>query len=87
MSLLKRFSMAGKTAIVTGGGQGIGKATAIVFAEAGANVVLAGINVREPEKSESQLRGVALELEKLGAETAYVVTDVRKEADLEAMLA
>lgn len=37
-----RFSMAGKVAIVTGGGTGIGRATALVLAEYGADVVLTG---------------------------------------------
>ncbi|MCE7793323.1 3-oxoacyl-ACP reductase FabG [Salipaludibacillus sp. CUR1] len=34
----------GKTAIVTGGGRGIGKATALTFAKEGANVVVADLN-------------------------------------------
>ena len=46
----------GKLAIVTGGGSGIGEATAKVFSEAGATVVVTG---RRPE----QLERVAKEID------------------------
>jgi predicted Rossmann-fold nucleotide-binding protein len=39
-SLLKLFSLVGKTAVVTGGTRGIGQAMAIAFAEAGADIIL-----------------------------------------------
>ena len=39
--LAATFGLDGKVAIITGGGQGIGRATALAFAEAGAMVVLA----------------------------------------------
>jgi NAD(P)-dependent dehydrogenase (short-subunit alcohol dehydrogenase family) len=38
------FSLEGKTAVITGASQGIGQAIAEVFAEAGANVFLCGLN-------------------------------------------
>ena len=38
------FSLAGRVAIVTGGKWGIGKAIALAFAEAGADVVVCGAN-------------------------------------------
>ena len=37
-----RFSLDGRVAIITGGGTGIGRGTALVLAEHGADVVLAG---------------------------------------------
>ena len=39
------FSLAGRVAVVTGAGSGIGRETALVFAQAGADVVLADINL------------------------------------------
>jgi NAD(P)-dependent dehydrogenase (short-subunit alcohol dehydrogenase family) len=45
MTVLDAFSLAGKTAIVTGAGSSIGRAIAIAFAEAGASVGCADINV------------------------------------------
>ncbi|MGG1674523.1 SDR family oxidoreductase [Neobacillus sp. NRS-1170] len=40
MSLIDLFSLKGKTAIVTGGGRGLGQQIAEIYAEAGANVVI-----------------------------------------------
>ncbi len=37
---LQLFSLAGKTAVVTGGTRGIGQAMAIALAEAGADIIL-----------------------------------------------
>ena len=39
MSILDKFSLEGKTAIVTGCKRGIGKAMAVGLAEAGANII------------------------------------------------
>ena len=41
MSVLDRFDLTDKAAIVTGAGRGIGAACALAFADAGADVVLA----------------------------------------------
>src|SRR5438309_6900810 len=69
----------GKVALVTGGTSGIGKATAIAFARAGAKVVLTG----RREKEGAQ---VVDEIKKLGGEGAFVRADVAKEADVKAMV-
>ncbi len=87
MSVLDLFSLKGRTTIVTGAGQGIGRAIATAFAEAGSNVVLTGMNVKDPEASETQLRGVAADLEALGGQTLCVVADMRRRDDAESVLA
>src|SRR6478672_12400871 len=69
----------GKVALVTGGTSGIGKATAIEFARAGAKVVVSGR--REKEGAE-----VVNEIKKLGGEAAFVRGDVAKDADIQAMV-
>ena len=40
---LSRFSLEGRTAIITGGSGGIGRACAVAFAKAGANIVIASL--------------------------------------------
>jgi NAD(P)-dependent dehydrogenase (short-subunit alcohol dehydrogenase family) len=69
----------GKVALVTGGTSGIGKATAIAFARAGAKVVLSGR--REKEGAE-----VVAEIKKLGGDAAFVRADVAKDAEVKAMV-
>jgi NAD(P)-dependent dehydrogenase (short-subunit alcohol dehydrogenase family) len=64
-----------KIVLITGGTSGIGKVTAIAFADAGAKVVLTGR--REKEGAE-----VVAEVEKTGGTAAFIRTDVAKEADV-----
>ncbi|MCL6571644.1 MAG: SDR family NAD(P)-dependent oxidoreductase, partial [Bacillus sp. (in: Bacteria)] len=45
MNIKDLFSLQGKTAIVTGGGRGLGAQIAVAFAEAGANVVVCSRNL------------------------------------------
>jgi NAD(P)-dependent dehydrogenase (short-subunit alcohol dehydrogenase family) len=73
-------AFASKVAIVTGATAGIGRATAIAFAEAGAKVVLAGR--REDEGAQ-----VVREIEQSGGEALFVRTDVAREADVRALVA
>ncbi|MFC1944073.1 SDR family NAD(P)-dependent oxidoreductase [Chloroflexota bacterium] len=54
---MRGFSLEGKTSIVTGGSHGIGKATALAFAEAGANTVIASRNLPDLEEVAAEIRG------------------------------
>jgi NAD(P)-dependent dehydrogenase (short-subunit alcohol dehydrogenase family) len=73
------FSLDGKTAIVTGGGTGIGKSIAIEFARAGADVAICS---RKPE----HLEPVVKEIQQLGKRSYAMAVDVRQEEQLKAMV-
>ena len=65
----------GKTALVIGATSGIGRAAALAFAKAGANVVLSGLG-------EEQGRAVVAEIRDLGGQALFVEADVLNEADI-----
>jgi meso-butanediol dehydrogenase/(S,S)-butanediol dehydrogenase/diacetyl reductase len=66
--------LAGKVALITGGGTGIGRAIALAFVREGAKVAVAG---RRKEKLEETVR----EVEKLGGRGLAIVCDVAKAKD------
>lgn len=68
-----------KVAIVTGAGQGIGKAIALAYAREGANVVLAA-------RTEKNLQGTAREIGSMSRTSLVVLTDVTDEASVKAMV-
>ena len=71
---------AGRVAIVTGGGSGIGSAVAIALAEEGFSVVVAG---RRQDALDATLQQVAVTSERMLA----VPTDVRDPASVQALFA
>ncbi len=78
--ILDAFRMNKKVAIVTGASRGIGRASAIALAEAGANVVLAA---RRPDVLEE----AAAEVRARGRRALVVATDVTVAAELDRLLA
>ncbi len=69
----------GKVALVTGGSSGIGKATAIAFARAGANVVIASRRVTEGEET-------VHEICERGGDAIFVKTDISKASEVEGLM-
>lgn len=69
----------GRTVLITGGGSGIGFATARQLFDAGANVVLAGRRVERVEAA-------AKELDSTGDRALAVPTDVSRTQDLDALV-
>jgi gluconate 5-dehydrogenase len=70
------FDLSGQTAIVTGGGSGIGRQMAEALAELGANLVLCARKVERCERA-------AAELSELGVKALALQCDVRNQADVQ----
>ena len=70
------FNLAGRNALVTGGGQGLGEAMALGLAEYGANVAVVDVNV-------DTANSTAHEIEALGAKSLALRGDVTSEKDAE----
>lgn len=69
-----------KVAIITGGGQGIGAAAAVLFAEQGAKVVIAS-------RRQEPLNAVVEQIAQAGGDCTAVATDVSDEAAVKALVA
>jgi NAD(P)-dependent dehydrogenase (short-subunit alcohol dehydrogenase family) len=78
--ILERFKLDGKSALITGGGQGIGAYLAEVLAQAGANVAIVDVNISNAES-------VASSLQKYGRKTIAVECDVRNPKSVKEMVA
>lgn len=79
MSILQRFKMDGGVAVITGGGRGIGRAIALAYAEAGADIVLAARTLADVE-------AVAEEVRSLGRRALAVSCDVNAGEQREAVI-
>ena len=73
------FSLEGKTALVTGGNQGLGKAFAFGLAGAGARVAIAG-------RSEQRNAAVVAEAEGAGQEFLAITADITEDAQVAEMM-
>jgi NAD(P)-dependent dehydrogenase (short-subunit alcohol dehydrogenase family) len=69
----------GKVAVITGAASGIGRASAILFAQSGANVVVADLNVKGGEEA-------AALCSESGNQAVFQKTDVASEADVAALI-
>ncbi len=77
--ILDRFRLDGKTAIVTGAGRGIGRGSALAFADVGANVVAAA-------RTRKQVNETAEEARRRGVQASAVVCDVTEREQIEALV-
>lgn len=71
------FDLSGRTALVTGGSKGIGKAVARGYAEAGANVVISARHADELQAAKQEIG------DQLSVRVEYVVADMTDRADVD----
>ena len=77
--MLPEFDLSGRVAIVTGGGTGIGRATALLLAERGADVAIAGRRLEPLEQTAEEIRAI-------GRKALLVTADVRQSEQVQALV-
>lgn len=73
------MSLAGQTALVTGGSKGIGRAICLALAREGANVIIAARN-------ESEIKEIIDKLKAMGSKALAIRADVRSEEDVRRLI-
>ncbi len=79
MHVKQLFDLKGRTALVTGGGRGLGRFIALGLAEAGADVVVAS-------RKQENVQSVASEIEALGRRAWALAVDMADEASIDALV-
>lgn len=79
MDVLKHFNLDGQVAIVTGASRGIGRAIALTYAEAGADVVCVA-------RTQADIDATADEISQLGRQALAIACDVNELAELGAVV-
>jgi NAD(P)-dependent dehydrogenase (short-subunit alcohol dehydrogenase family) len=79
MATLKLEGLEDRTVVVTGGGSGIGRASALTFAQGGASVAVADIDAKAGQETVSQI------IER-GGDARFYLTDVTQAKPVEAMI-
>ncbi|QNG59309.1 SDR family oxidoreductase [Metabacillus idriensis] len=80
MSLHELFSLKNKTAIVTGGGRGLGARMAMTLAEAGANIVVCSRDLKNCEQFSEKIK-------EKGVQSLALSCDVTNQQDIERVIA
>jgi len=80
MNVKSLFDLTGEIGIVTGGAQGLGEQMALALAEAGANIVLADINLDKAHEVKGKI-------ENIGKKCIITKTDVSNSKQIEEMVA
>lgn len=80
MKTLQSFDLSGRKAFVTGGAKGIGKAAALAFADAGADVAIVDLDMASADETVAELRA-------LGVKSFAVRTEITDPDDVDRMMA